>query len=188
MSAETHADVLMTAEHFAIAPAEGPSAPILQALASVAEPPAALLLPRGNRSDRDYEALVSEVTPTAQEIGTAVLIEAEPAVARRLGVDGVHLTGDVKAVRAAVAALKPDMIVGVAGIATRDDAMVKGELDIDYILFGPLSGAISADEREMARWWAETMQIPSVLSDPEATIDNHDAAGCEFIGLALRSA
>ena len=85
----------------------------------------------------------------------------------------------------AIAALKPDLIVGAGDIGSRHDAMQKGELDIDYILFGPLSGAISQDEREMARWWAETMEIPSVLSDPSAGYADHEAEGCEFIGIGL---
>jgi thiamine-phosphate pyrophosphorylase len=61
--------------------------------------------------------------------------------------------------------------------------MQKGEEGIDYILFGPLSGPISPSERELARWWAETMEVPSVLSDPEADLENFAAEGCEFIGL-----
>jgi thiamine-phosphate pyrophosphorylase len=63
--------------------------------------------------------------------------------------------------------------------------MRQGELGIDYILFGPLSGSISPEAREMAQWWAQTMEIPSVLSDPGASTQSYDAAGCEFIGLPL---
>ncbi|WP_417310105.1 thiamine phosphate synthase [Devosia sp.] len=176
----------LIAELFLIAPADAAPEPVIAALEAMDEPAAALLLPRGSRTDRDYEMLVAKVTPVAQAAGTAVLIEAPPSVAKRLGVDGVHVDGDLEAVRSAVSALKPEMIVGAAESRTRHDAMQKGELDIDYILFGPLSGAISDGAREMAQWWAQTMQIPSVLADPEATLDDHDALGCEFIGLGLK--
>ena len=114
-----------------------------------------------------------------------MLVEGEPGLVRLLGADGLHVPGGVSAVKAAVSALKPDLIVGVGDIRSRDDAMDKGELGVDYILFGPLSGSISAPEREMAQWWAETMEIPSVLSDPEASPANYDAGDCEFIGLPL---
>jgi thiamine-phosphate pyrophosphorylase len=145
----------------------------------------ALLLPRGTLSDADYAALVGAVVGEAQAVGTAVLIEGPPALVRELGADGLHVSGGIGAVREAVKALKPDLIVGVGDVRSRHDGMEKAELGIDYILFGPFSGTISPAEREMARWWAETMQIPSVLSDPEATPDAFDAEGCEFIGLGL---
>jgi thiamine-phosphate pyrophosphorylase len=62
--------------------------------------------------------------------------------------------------------------------------MDRGELSPDYILFGPLSGASSPADRELAGWWAETMEIPGVFSDPAATAATADAAGCEFLALS----
>jgi thiamine-phosphate pyrophosphorylase len=177
----------MSAQLFLIAPADTPAetlGPALKATLSEREV-AALLLQRGGLSENAYKALVKSITPMAQKAGTAVLVEGTPGLVRLLGADGLHVSGDVAAVREAVEALKPQMIVGAGGVGSRDDAMEKGELEVDYILFGPLSGAITADEREMARWWAETMEIPSVLSDPAADYDTCDAEGCEFIGLGL---
>jgi thiamine-phosphate pyrophosphorylase len=144
---------------------------------------AALLVQRGSASERDYKELVKAVAPAAQRADVAVLIEGEPGLVRTLGADGLHVAGGVGAVRAAIEALKPDFIVGCGDVRSRHDAMQKAEAGVDYILFGPLSGPISSPERELARWWAETMEIPGVLSDPEATIDAYDAAGCEFVGL-----
>jgi thiamine-phosphate pyrophosphorylase len=144
---------------------------------------AAMLLPRGQRSEGSYKALVKAVAPRAQAAGIAVLIEGEPGLVRMLGVDGLHVEGDADALRAATEALKPDYIVGAGQVASRDDAMTKGELQPDYIFFGPLSGARAEEQREMARWWAEIMEIPSVLSDPEATGETASAEGAEFIAL-----
>ena len=177
----------MSAELFFIAPSDLPPDRLLAALAAAlaVHPASAVLLQRGELAENAYKALVKAVAPTAQKAGAAVLIEGEPGLVRMLGVDGLHVSGGIKAVREAVSALKPSMIVGVGDIGTRHDAMQKAELDIDYILFGPLSGAISEPERELAQWWAETMEIPSVLSDPGATIEKHDASGSEFIGLLL---
>jgi len=177
----------MSVDLFLIAPADIAAETLGPALeATFAERDvAALLLPRGTLGENAYKALVKSVAPAAQKAGAAVLIEGEPGLVRLLGVDGLHVTDGIEAVREAVAALKPQLIVGVGDIHSRDDAMSQGELEVDYILFGPLSGAISPDAREMARWWAETMEIPSVLSDPAADYAGYDAAGCEFIGLAL---
>lgn len=145
----------------------------------------ALLLPRGSRSENAYKDFVKAVAPLAQAAGCAVLIEGEPGLARTLGADGLHVSGGADAVREAIAALKPSLIVGTGDVRSRHEAMTIGELGADYILFGPLSGTITPAEREMARWWAETMEIPSVLSDPQADLEHHDAEGCEFIGLAI---
>lgn len=177
----------MSAEIYLILPTDLPADRLKPALeaALAAQEVAALLLPRGNLSENAYKALAKTIVPLAQGKGTAVLVEGEPGIVRLLGADGLHVSGGIMAVKEAVSALKPDLIVGVGDIRSRDDAMDKGELGIDYILFGPLSGTISEPEREMARWWAETMEVPSVLSDPHSTAAAYDAEGCEFIGLPL---
>lgn len=177
----------MTTDIYLIAPPDMAPGPLVERLGRVLATPnvAALLLPRGTRSENAYKDLVKAATPAAQAAGAAVLIEGEPGLVRMLGVDGLHVTGGIGAVRAALEALKPDYIVGAGDLRSRHDAMQKGEAGVDYVLFGPLSGPISAADRELAGWWAETMEVPGVLSDPEATADNFDAAGCEFIGLGI---
>ena len=151
--------------------------------ALAASPVAAMLLPRGARGEGSYKALVKAVAPRAQAAGVAVLIEGDPGLVRTLGVDGLHVEGDVGDVKAATAALKPDYIVGAGQIASRHDAMSKGELGPDYIFFGPLSGPRDPEQREMARWWAEIMEVPSVLSDPSATAESATAEGSDFIAV-----
>lgn len=180
----------MSADRYLIAPPDGSAEdlrPLLVA-ALAAAPAAALLLPRGTRDDAAYAALVSALAPLAQAEDCAVLVEGSPRLVSALKVDGLHVTGDIAAARAAVEALKPQAIVGVGGLEGRHEAMTAGELGVDYILFGPLSGAITAAERELARWWAETMEIPSVLSDPARAPAEIDDEGCEFVGLGLGKA
>jgi thiamine-phosphate pyrophosphorylase len=177
----------MSAEIFLIAPTDQPIEQLVAALNVTLDRDevAALLLPRGSLAENAYKELAKRIVPLAQAKGAAVLIEGEPGLVRLVGADGLHVPGGIKAVEEAIAALKPRMIVGAGDIHSRDDAMLKGEAGVDYILFGPLSGSISAPEREMAQWWAETMEIPSVLSDPEAGPASYDAGDCEFIGLPL---
>ena len=177
----------MSAEIYLIAPTDTAPDQLVAALKSALDRQevAALLLPRGQLAENAYKALAKAIVPLAQAKGTAVLVEGEPGLVRLLGADGLHVQGGIKAVKDALAALKPNLIVGAGGIHSSDDAMLKGEAGVDYILFGPLSGPISPEARELARWWAETMEIPSVLSDPEAGPANYDAGGCEFIGLPL---
>lgn len=175
----------MTAQIFLIAAPDVDAPACIRMLdeALAASPVAALLLPRGQRSEGSYKALVKAVAPRAQAAGIAVLIEGDPGLVRTLGADGLHVEGGVNEVKAATSALKPDYIVGAGRIVSRHDAMSKGELGPDYIFFGPLTGARDPEQREMARWWAEIMEVPSVLSDPAATADSATAEGSEFIGL-----
>jgi thiamine-phosphate pyrophosphorylase len=177
----------MSAEIYLIAPTDLSSDRLVPALAAMLDSHevAALLLPRGALSDNAYKALAKSIVPLAQKHGAAVLVEGDPGIVRLLGADGLHVAGDAKVVKEALSALKPDFIVGVGSTGSRDEAMSVGELGVDYILFGPLSGAITAEERAVARWWAETMEVPSVLSDPQSSLTAYDAEGCEFIGLPL---
>lgn len=177
--------IAMTAQIFLIAPADADAANCLARVeeALAAAPVAAILLPQGKLSEAGYKSLVKSVTPRAQAAGVAVLIEGDPGLVRMLGVDGLHVQGGVGEVKAATAALKPDFIVGAGGIVSRHDAMSKGEIGPDYVFFGPLSGPRDPEQREMARWWSQLMEVPSVLSDPSATADSASSEGAEFIGL-----
>ena len=175
----------MTAQIFLIAPPDTDAPTCLKRFdeAIAAAPVAVLLLPRGARSEGQYKTLVKAVAPRAQAAGVAVLIEGDPGLVRTLGADGLHVEGSISEVKAATQALKPDYIVGAGRIASRHDAMSKGELGADYIFFGPLSGPRDPEQREIARWLAQIMEVPSVLSDPAATADSATSEGSEFIGL-----
>lgn len=142
-----------------------------------AVPVAVLLLPHGERADPDYVALVKSIAPFAQSKGVAVLLDNRPDLVKPLGADGVHITGGIKAVREAIATLKPDHIVGTGDIGSRHEAMLRGELEIDYLLFGDREQS----DAEMADWWAETFEVPSVylaasIEDPALT-----TIGSEFV-------
>lgn len=178
----------MQTQIFLIAPADADTAAFAGQLETLlaAHEVSALLLPRGSRAENAYKDFCKAIVPIGKARGAAVLLEGAPGLVKMLNADGLHVTGaDLEATREAVEALRPRMIVGVGDVLSRDEAMALGELEVDYILFGPLSGSTSPVARNFARWWAETMEIPSVLSDPEASFDSFDAAGCEFIGLAM---
>jgi thiamine-phosphate pyrophosphorylase len=146
---------------------------------------AALLVQRGGLDDAAYAELVERLVQIGQAAGAAVLVEDDAALAQRAGADGVHITsGGVDAIRAAIAAIKPDGIVGVGNIGTRHDAMSFGELDVDYVMFGPLSGERDAGAIELAQWWAETFEVPAVLSDPDADVGEVTTIGTEFLALS----
>jgi thiamine-phosphate pyrophosphorylase len=176
----------MSAQIYLIAPSDAEPATFVPLLADVlaAASVAALFVPRGNAAENAYKALVKAIVPAAQARDCAVLIEGEPGWVRTLGADGLHVLGSGKALaaaRAATGTLKPNSIIGAGPAMSRHDAMELGELELDYVLFGTLNGAVSPEARDMAAWWSETMEVPAVLSDPEASPETLDTAGCEFI-------
>lgn len=138
-----------------------------------------LFLPLGGRSDADYTTFVKAIAPLAQAEGTAVILDNRPDLVEILGADGVHVTGGAKALRDAVSALKPDFIVGTGDINSRHEAMVRGELDIDYLLFGDRDES----DAEMADWWAETFEIPSVYLAAGTADPALGTIGTEFVAL-----
>lgn len=146
---------------------------------------AALLVRRGALDEGDYARLAERLVQIGQAAGAAVLLEDDVELAARLGADGVHVTaGGVEAIRAAIAALKPDGIVGAGNIRSRHDAMSFGELDVDYVLFGPLGGNADAQAAELATWWTDTFEVPAVLSDPGAKVEQVGAIPAEFVALS----
>jgi thiamine-phosphate pyrophosphorylase len=144
----------------------------------------ALLVRRGALDDAAYGKLAAGIVNIGQGAGCAVLVEDDAALARRIGADGVHVTGDFDAVSQAIKALKPAMIVGAGNITTRDDAMTAGEMGVDYVFFGPLEGATDPVAADLADWWAETFEIPAVLSDPGASAATATALRAEFLALS----
>jgi thiamine-phosphate pyrophosphorylase len=144
----------------------------------------ALLVARGAMDDAAYAKLAAAAINVGQGAGCAVLIEDDIALAKRLGADGIHVTGGPVALKAAVAALKPAMIVGAGNLHSRHDAMTAGEMDIDYVFFGSTDGQADATAGDLAEWWAQTFEVPAVLSQPDATAETVDARGAEFLALS----
>jgi len=118
--------------------------------------------------DADERTLINrtrELAPIVQRRDAALLLDGHAGLAARAGADGAHLTG-IPAFTAAVAALKPARIAGCGGLRSRDDAMLAGEADADYIMFGEPDRAgrrppFAATEERIA-WWAELFAIPCV--------------------------
>lgn len=143
----------------------------------------AVLVARGTRDDAAYARLAAAIVNIGQGAGCAVLIENDAALAKKLGADGVHVTSGPAAIKSAIAALKPALIVGVGNIQSRHDAMTAGEMDVDYLFFGGADGSTDPQAVDLAEWWAQTFEIPAVLSLPDAG-PQADAHGAEFLALS----
>lgn len=155
---------------------------MLMAVLSAAEF-SALLVTRGAMDAEVYAKLAAKIVNIGQGAGCAVLVENDAALVKKIGADGVHITTGPEDLADAVTTLKPSMIVGAGNIHSRHDAMTAGEMDVDYVFFGPIDGSEDAQAADLAQWWSETFEIPGVLSLPAAK-PGADARGAEFLALS----
>jgi len=101
------------------------------------------------------------------ERDVAFIVNDSPALAKRLGADGVHLGQDDGDPRDARALLGPAAQIGVTAHDSRHLAMEAGEAGADYVAFGAFFPTATKETRHrpdpsILSWWATLFEIPSV--------------------------
>ncbi len=134
------------------------------------------------------KAITAPLLRAAVAADCALLIEDDPLLAARLGVDGVHVVGAGTDLVAAIEAMKPERIVGAGYLHSRDAAMTAGEMGADYVMFGePRAGAAAVGPRllvERVGWWAEIFETPCVAyAETIAAVGALAHAGADFVAL-----
>jgi thiamine-phosphate pyrophosphorylase len=148
---------------------------------------AAVLLRLSDGDERTLINRIKTIAPAAQRRDIALLVDGHPDLVARAGADGAHLAG-IEALRAALPALKPDRIAGAGGLRSRHDAMLAGETDADYVMFGEPDRRggcppLPALEERIA-WWAELFQLPCIGYAANADeVRPLAQAGADFIAL-----
>ncbi len=154
---------------------------------------AAVLLRLADADERTLINRIKTVGGVVQRRDIALLIEGRPELVARAGADGAHLTG-IEALRAALPLLKPDRIAGAGGLRSRHDAMLAGETEADYVMFGepeqegtgrarPKNPPFPAVEERVA-WWAELFRPPCIGYAASADqIRPLAQAGADFVAL-----
>jgi thiamine-phosphate pyrophosphorylase len=151
---------------------------------------AAVLLRLGDADERTLINRVKSIGAMVQRRDIALLLDRRPDIVGRAGADGAHLTG-IDALRGALATLKPDRIAGVGGLRSRHDAMLAGEADPDYVMFGEPDRPGNPGKRppfpavmERVEWWAELFQLPCIGYAAAADeIRLLAEAGADFVAL-----
>src|SRR5690606_27650706 len=101
---------------------------------------AAVLIRRGELDEETYRSRVERLMGPAQAEDVAVILDDLPEMVRRIGADGVHLTGGIKQFDTALSLVKPEFIAGAGDLRSRHEAMLRGENGADYLMFGNLEG------------------------------------------------
>lgn len=154
---------------------------------------AAVLLRLDDADERTLINRIKTVAAVVQRRDIALLVEGRPELVARAGADGAHLTG-IEALRAALPVLKPDRIAGGGGLRSRHDAMLAGETEADYVMFGEPERGAAGEGRgtnppfpaveERVAWWAELFQPPCIGYAASADqIRPLAQAGADFVAL-----
>ncbi|MEM7767733.1 MAG: thiamine phosphate synthase [Pseudomonadota bacterium] len=137
------------------------------------------------------ERVADAVMALAQERDVAVVINDSPALALKLGADGVHVGWHDVPVREARQVLGPDAIVGATAKNSYHAAMEAGDAGADYVAFGAFfatstkTATVSADVQLLADWQAMT-ELPCVAIGG-ITPENGGAlvsAGADFLAVS----
>ena len=126
---------------------------------------AAVLLRLADADERTLVNRAKTVAAAVQRRDIALLLDGRVEIVGRVGADGAHLTG-IEAFTAALPSLKPDRIAGAGGLRSRHDAMLAGEANADYVMFGESDArgrrAPFEEVQEHLEWWADLLEIPCI--------------------------
>ena len=145
---------------------------------------ASLLLSLESDDEGVWREAAAALLPVCQAQEIALLLDGHPRLASEQGADGAHIRTGGRDLRAALALLKPDSIVGAGGFSTRHDAMVAGEAGADYVAFGEPHKAPHETLEERVAWWAEVFEVPCVaFVDDLERAARLSRAGADFVAL-----
>jgi thiamine-phosphate pyrophosphorylase len=150
---------------------------------------ASLIVAIEGGADMLRQRIAEILTPIAQAHDVAVLVRNDSRAAGRAKADGLHVDTGLADLRDALDTFHPNGIVGVGGLETRHEAMEAGDTAADYVFFGDLDRAETADPTaralDLAAWWVPLFEPPVVLMGG-ASLSSCDAAaatGAEFVAL-----
>lgn len=150
---------------------------------------ASLIIPNYGTDEASFQDHAECLTRIAQAANVATVIAGEPRIATRVQADGMHLEGRVDDLSAAIAKYQSKMMVGCGNIKTRDDAMMLGEAEPDYVFFGKFGYDNKPEPHprnlSLGAWWSEMMQIPCIVlaGDDVASVVDVAKTGADFVAL-----
>ena len=111
--------------------------------------------------------LAPDLIAAARAGGAAAIVNDDPALAAKLGADGVHVGREDASVREARAAVGESAIVGATCHDSRHLAMLAGEQGADYVAFGAFFDTVTKTPKTRASldiltWWSDLFEIPCV--------------------------
>jgi len=152
---------------------------------------AALQLRLKDAPEAVIAAAVDVIFPIARSRDVALILNDDPALAAKLGCDGVHIGQTDTPYAEARRIMGREAMIGVTCHDSRDLAMEAAEAGADYVAFGAFFDTSTKDaptraDPEILEIWQETMETPCVAIGG-ITVDNCAGlatAGADFIAVS----
>ncbi|MBI1405539.1 MAG: thiamine phosphate synthase [Caulobacter sp.] len=151
---------------------------------------AALQVRLKDQPEQVIAAVVDLVTPMCHGRDVAVILNDDPALAKRLGCDGVHIGQTDAPLAEARRIMGKDAMIGVTCHDSRHLAMEAAEGGADYVAFGAFFPTTTKEtlhrpEPEILSIWQEAMEIPCVAIGgiTAGNAEGLAAAGADFLAV-----
>ena len=150
---------------------------------------ASAIFDHGGLEESVFQATIEPLVEIAQANGVAAVVCDHSRVAGRVAADGFQLGQDPDALKAAIEKFHPAMMVGAGNVKTRHNALVLGEMQPDYLMFGKPGGDTRTDANpknlDLGAWWSSMVEIPCIVLGGTSTDSALTVAktGAEFVAL-----
>lgn len=128
---------------------------------------ASIVFDDGGLDESVFQDVVEPLVKVAQQNGVASIIVGQSRVAGRVGADGLQLGQDPGALAEAIPKFHPAMMVGAGNVKTRHNALVLGEMQPDYVMFGKPGGDMKPEPNpknlDLGAWWSSMIEIPCIV-------------------------
>jgi len=150
---------------------------------------ASIILHTTEEDENAFQKRAEPLVAAAQALGAAVIVDGNSRIAGRIGADGMQFGQDPQALADAIDKFSPKFMVGTANVKTRHNALVIGELQPDYLMFGKPGGDTRPEPHpkniDLGNWWSSMVEIPCIVlggSDLESVV-NVAKCGAEFVAV-----
>ena len=127
---------------------------------------ATLLIDAAGLPSDTRQNLAKSLVQACHQSDVAALVRNDTQLAGRCGADGVHIDGEPDDLDTAIERFRPQKIVGAGRVTTRHDALLVGDMDVDYVFFGRVDRDEPDDSDDaalsLAEWWSPIIEIPCV--------------------------
>ena len=150
---------------------------------------ASIIFYRKSMEEAAFQSRVEPLIQVAQKNHIAAIVADDSRTAGRVGADGLQLGQDAETLREALAKFSPRMMVGAGNVKTRHTALVLGEMQPDYVMFGKLGGDFRPEPHpknlDLGHWWSAMVEIPCIVLGGNAvrSVVNVARSGAEFVAL-----
>lgn len=142
-----------------------------------------------NIDQTTVQSLLEPITALLQARGIAVIVDGDTRTAGRIGADGLQIGAEAPLLQDTKAQHGARMMVGVTNVKTRHNALLLGEGEPDYIMFGKQGTDTRPEPHpkniELGQWWSAMVEIPCIVLGGN-TVESVVAvaqSGVEFVGL-----